>query len=198
MEKWISDRIDGKLSEKKRIVLDAHLTGCASCRAYEEHLEKIQDEARSLAAKAVAPEYWQASVVRLQAKLKAVADGGQKSRYHQSPAFFPPARWAWIGAASLLVVALGLYVVFFRAGTPQEVYPYSYEETVNSIYREIGNNTDLEKEFNSALQASINEHAGEVAGEVNHLVYGNSFFLESLSEEEIKLLDSEIKKELKL
>ena len=41
MEKWISDKLDGKLSERKEAILGVHLRRCASCRSQARNLEKI-------------------------------------------------------------------------------------------------------------------------------------------------------------
>jgi len=201
IEKWISDKIDGNLSQRKEGVLGGHLADCASCRAYELRLEKLQSEAKNLPAPAVAPEYWQKSITRLKENLEKVSPSEQKEdrlRLRQSPAFYPGLRLAWAGAASVLAVAVGLYFILFNAKAPLEPYHFAFEDQVNGFYEKINNNTDLEAEFDSALRASIKEVSGESDGEIKHLLYGNSFFLDSLSDEEVQILDAEIKKVLKI
>lgn len=200
-EKWISDEIDGKLAVRKRRKLDAHLNACASCRSYGFRLEKIQSEALNLSGPARSPEYWQDSIARLQANLAKTGPAEQtefKLRPRQAPAFFPGLRWAWAGAASVLAVGLGLYLMFFQERRVLEMYPFTFSDQVNSLYERIGDNTDLEAEFNSLIHASILEEAGEPDGEVKHLLYGNSLFLDSLSDEEVQILDAEISKVLKI
>lgn len=200
-EKWISDGIDGNLSPKKQEALAAHLTKCSACRAYRLRLGKIDEGAKSLSAPALSPEFWRTSIDRLKANLEAAPSAKHKEfnlRPRQAPAFFPVMRWAWAGAASVLAVAVGLYFMIFAVKTPLEIYHFTFEETVNGLYETIGDNPDLENEFNSMLQASISEHADESAVEIKHLLYGNSFFIESLSDEEINLLDSHLKSELKI
>jgi hypothetical protein len=78
------------------------------------------------------------------------------------------------------------------------MYPFAFPDQVNSLYEKIGDNTDLEAEFNSLIHASILEEAGEAGAEVKHLLYGNSLFLDSLSDEEVQILDAEISKVLKI
>ena len=200
-EKWISDGIDGNLDVRKRWKLDTHVEACGSCRAYRLHLEKIQGEAKSLSGHAPSPEYWQDSITRLQANLAKAGPAEQnefKLRPRQAPAFFPGLRWAWAGAASVLAVGLGLYLTLFQDRRVLEMYPFAFPDQVNSLYEKIGDNTDLEAEFNSLIHASILEEAGEAGAEVKHLLYGNSLFLDSLSDEEVQILDAEISKVLKI
>lgn len=201
IEKWISDEIDGSLSRKKQRILAGHLANCASCRGYKQRLEKLQVEAKNLPLPVLAPGYWQESIAKLKANLEKAKPAEQKEfklRPRQAPAFFPGRRWAWAGAASVLAVAMGLYFILFQAKVPLETFPAAFADQVNSLYEKIGGNSDLEEEFNSVLKASISEVAGESDGEVKHLLYGNSFFIESLSDEEVQLLDAEISKILKI
>jgi hypothetical protein len=201
IEKWVSDEIDGSLSRKKQRILAGHLANCALCRGYKQRLEKLQSEAKNLPRPALAPGYWQESIAKLKANLEKAKPAEQKEFKlppRQAPAFFPGRRWAWAGAASLLAVAAGLYFILFQSKVPLVTFPVAFADQVNSLYEKIGDNSDLEEEFNSVLKASIREVAGESDGEVKHLLYGNSFFIESLSDEEVQLLDSEISKVLNL
>ncbi len=203
IEKWVSDEIDGSLSRKKQIILAGHLANCASCRGYRQRLRKLQVEAKNLPRPALPPEYWQESIAKLKANLESIKPAEKKEfklRPRQAPAFFPAKRWswAWAGAASLLAVAAGLYFFLFQAKAPRETFPAAFADQVNSLYEKIGDNSDLEEEFNSVLKASIREVAGESDAEVKHLLYGNSFFIESLTDEEVRLLDSEINRVLKI
>jgi hypothetical protein len=198
IEKWISDGIDGKLSPEKQAILKTHLDECASCRAYKERLETIQKESQRLFSPQVVPEHWQESLSRLKAGLEAEEKAGRKSRERWAPAFFPKRRWAWAGAASLLVVASGLYFILSSPKARQEIRAFSFEDAINRIDQEIKNNPELEKDFNSFIQDSIHEHVGEINELTNPFHYENSLFLESLNEEELQLLDSALKKELKL
>lgn len=198
IEKWISDGIDERLSPEKQAILKTHLSECASCRAYRERLETIHKESQRLFAPRVAPEYWQESLSRLKAGLEAEEKTGRKSRERWMPAIFPKWRWAWAGAALLLAAALGLYFILAAPKARQEIMAFSFEDAVNGIDQEIKNNPELEKYFNSFIQDSIHEHVGEISEVANPFHYENSLFLESLNEEELQLLESALKKELKL
>jgi hypothetical protein len=200
-EKWISDGMDRTLAVRKRRKLDSHLESCAPCRAYQLRLKKIQVEARDLSGPALSPDYWQNSIARLRANLERSRPAVQMEipvRPRQAPAFFPALRWAWAGAASMLAVGVGLYFILFQGRGFMETSPLAFRDQVNSVYEKIGDNMDLETEFNSLVHTSIVEESGESGGEVKHLLYGNSLFLDSLSDEEIQILDAEISKVLKI
>jgi hypothetical protein len=198
IKKWISDEIDRGLAVKNQKALEIHLSDCAECRAYQEHLKKIQRETKTLAAPVLAPGYWEESITRLKEKLETVEPRGKKVPYRSAPTLFHRFRWAWAGALMALAAAAGISLLLFKAQPSPEDYPLAFEDQVIHIYEKIAGNADLEQEFNSELQASIQEHSGEPDGEVRHLLYGNSFFLESLSDEEVELLDTALKKELKI
>jgi hypothetical protein len=198
IEKWISDGIDERLSPEKQMILKIHLSECASCRAYRERLETIHKESQTLFTPRVAPEHWQESLSRLKAGLEAEEKTGRKSRERWMPAIFPKWRWAWAGAALLLAAAVGLYFVLSGPPARQEMVAFSFEDAINGIDQEIKNNPELEKYFNSFIQDSIHEHVGEISEVVNPFRYENPLFLESLNEEELQLLESALKEELKL
>lgn len=40
-QRWLTDQLDGQLSEYRRHELDVHLRACASCRTFEEQLEQL-------------------------------------------------------------------------------------------------------------------------------------------------------------
>lgn len=198
IERWISDGIDERLSPEKQAILKAHLSECVSCRAYRERLATIHKESQRLFAPRVTPEYWQESLSRLKAGLEAEEKTGQKSRERWMPSILPKRRWAWAGAALLLAAALGLYFIPSGRNARQEIMAFSFEDAVNGIDQEIKSNPELEKYFNSFIQDSIHEHVGEINEVANPFHYENSLFLESLNEEELQLLESALKKELKL
>lgn len=198
IEKWISDGIDGKSSPEKQTILKTHLSECASCRAYRERLETIHKESQALFTPRVAPEHWQESLSRLKAGLEAEEKTGRTSRERWMPAIFPKWRWSWAGAALLLAAALGLYFILSGPNGRQEIMAFSFEDAVNGIEQEIKNNPEFEKYINSFIQDSIHQHVGEISEVANPFHYENFLFLESLNEEELQLLESALKKELKL
>jgi len=192
IEKWLSDKRDGELPEKKRHILEAHLAKCLSCQSYRDRLPIIEKEAKDLVSPNVGASYWQNSISRLRTKLASISrEDYQLIRV--KPSLFPETRWAWAGALMLLFIALGLFLILRSGRTIQEIYTFAFEDVMESIDQEIRNNPDLEEQFNSVILASIKENLGET----NPFFYENPFFWEGLSEEELKLIETEIKREVK-
>lgn len=191
IEKWISDDVDGVLSGRKKKKLDFHLSRCAACRAYRRRLERLQREAGRLAAPSVPENYWETSVARLKAKL---GSGDVPSGPRPSPWL----RWAWSGSAAVLVLALALYFAVLRTRPSFEPYPLSFENTLTGVFAEVGDNTDFEKDLDGVIRASIREQSGPTDDDVKRYLYGNSLYLDSLSDEEVALLDERVARELKI
>ena len=195
IEKWISDHLDGNLQEKKKRTLESHLKRCPSCRAYARNLEKIQEEARILASREVSSSYRQEFAARLKAKISALPPEKRKAA--------PLAwrwKWAWAGAAIILVIAVGIFLYFNSAliKSPQEIYVFSFEDSISEIYQEMNDNSELEDLFNSIILVSINEFL-EDSGWNLGLYYPedpeNFLLLEDITEEEMEFLKTEIEKE---
>ena len=193
-----SDALGGCLSPGRKRKLAAHIADCYACRDYEAGLRRIDAGVKILAVPGRSPEDWKASLERLTARLTAepVSRESRKSAW----GVFPKSRLAWSGAASVFVLALGLLAVFiFKGRRPfPEYMPVSMEDALGRIYDRIGNNADLEAGFETVLQASIGEQAGENSADVGRLLNRNSEFVESLSDEDLGVLDAEIGRQLKL
>lgn len=63
----VSDRLDAPLSDTQRAQLDAHLAGCAECRAVARDLEQIQVEAASLPTLTPSRDLWAGIEARIEA-----------------------------------------------------------------------------------------------------------------------------------
>lgn len=192
IEKWLSDRIDGELSERKTRAIEAHLEKCASCRSYAASLEKIHDEATSLERVEVSPAFWEGFASRLKANLESSRKERKEKR-----ALVLSWNWVWSGAALLAVVAVGLYLLLFQSPQPQEMYVFSLENSLASIYQEIGDDSELEELFNSILVESIDEYLEDSEWKERPDFLENLLLWEGLTEEEIEFLESEIKKDIK-
>jgi hypothetical protein len=192
IEKWLSDRIDGELSQKKIKALDAHLEKCAICRSYAASVEKIHDEAKSMGRQDASPAFWERFVSRLKANLNSSRQEKEERR---------PVRlgwnWVWSGAALLIVVIVGLYLLFFQSMISQEMYVFSLENSLTKIYQEIGNDSELEELFNSIVIASIGESLDDSEWRESPDFFEKLLLWEDLTEEEIKYLESEIKEDVK-
>lgn len=195
-ERWISDRLGGTLSEAKGQRLDAHLTECSACRSALRRQERLQGEARGLAAPERSREYWEDSISRLQAKLEAAPAPRAARRWTR--AFAPSPRWAWAEGITTLAVAAGLFFLILRGGVPLEYQTLAFDDGYGSLAEQIGDSVDLESRLDASLQTTIREHAAGVDGEALHLLYGHAEFLDSLSDEEVQVLDAELSRALKI
>lgn len=191
IEKWLSDMIDGELPERKRKKVGDHLQKCSLCRAYLQKLERIQTEAKKFDYGKVAPHYWEDFPSRIKARISSL-----RPRQKESSPFAWGWRWAWVGAATILVIFIGLYMFYFQARVGQEVYVFSFEDSIAQVFYEIGPNSELADIFNTVILESLGESLGKTEGEIIPGVEGLSFLEEGLTEEELMYLDSEIKKEI--
>lgn len=192
IEKWLSDRIDGELSQKKTRILEAHLEKCAGCRFYAASLENIQDIARSRGRQDAPVAFWEG----FESKLKANLDSARLQEEEKRPVR-PGWNWVWSGAALLVVISIGLYFLFFQGGASPEIYVFSLENSLTEIYQEIGNDSELEELFNSIVIASIGESLDYSEWEESPDLFENLLLWEDFTEEEIKLIESGIKDDVK-
>jgi hypothetical protein len=190
VEKWLSDRIDGALSERKTRAIEAHLEKCAACRSYAASLEKIHEEILHLEREEASPAFWEGFAQRLKANL-----GSAREMKNRRP-FVRGWNWVWSGAALLAVVLVGLYLLLFQNPQPQEMVVFSLENSLTRIYQEIGDDSELEELFNSILVESINEYLEDSEWRERPEFLNNLLFWENLTEEELKFLESEIKKDI--
>ena len=98
-------------------------------------------------------------------------------------------------ASFIIVMGLSLFI-FQHKSKPQD-YVFSFEDSLERIYQELGNNPALEVSFDSVIESSINENLKGIIMEDGQDFYDNPFFWESLTEEEMMFLDSELNKETK-
>jgi len=192
IEKWLSDSMDGALKEKKKKKLTVHLEKCNSCRSYARSLEKIQKEIEILEKAGPTPEYWKQFNEKLMRGLRSL-----NPQKRMIPSFFSSWKWVWGGAALVLFIALGLTIFFLQPKRTSEIPIFSFEDSLDEIYLEIGNNHELESLFNSLVLSSLEEILEESHRGLNSDFYEDPLLWESLSEEELEFLESEIKKEMK-
>lgn len=189
IEKWLSDRSDGKLSEKRKRNVEAHLKRCAACRSYARDLARIHQESKGLEMPEVSPSYREEFVSRLKAGISSLPSEERKG----TPLIL---RWKWALAAVsfIILIFFGLFLYLNQQEPVQEFYIFSFEDSFNRISQEIGSDPDLEELFNSLVLASLGEAISDSGEIVQPDLYENSLFWESFTEEEMKFLESEIKK----
>ncbi len=193
IEKLLSNNIDGELSEKKKKILEAHLRMCSSCSSYAENIERIHKEAKSLKKLEVSPVHWEEFTSRIKTEISSV----QQEKLRGAPLFLRW-KWAWAGAAMLIVIIVGLFLYIIQNKTLREVYVFSFESSLAKIYQEIGSDQELEQLFNSVILASIGETLEDSGWGERPDFYENLILWENLTEEEMRYLESEIKKDNKL
>ncbi len=193
IEKLLSDDIDGDLPEKKKKTLETHLRKCSSCSSYAKNIERFHEQAKNLERLEVSPVYWEEFTSRIKTEISYA----QQEKMRGLPQFlrWP---WTWAGAAFLFVIVIGLFLYLAQNKTPQEVYVFSFESSLAKIYQEIGSDQELEQLFNSAILASIGETLEDSGWGERPDFYENLILWENLTEEEMRYLESEIKKNNKL
>lgn len=192
IEKWLSDLVDGELSDRKKKDVESHLQECRLCRSYLERLERIQTTAKKLDYGRVTPTYWEEFPSRIKDRISSL-----KPRQKERSPFAWSWRWAWVSAALILVIFIGLYTFYFQTRAGQEVYVFSFEDSLAQIFQEIGENSEMADIFNTIILESIRESLGETEGGIVPGFEDLTFPEDDLTEEELIYLDSEIKKEIK-
>ena len=76
------------------------------------------------------------------------------------------------------------------------MYVFSLENSLASIYMEIGDDSELEELFNSILVESIDEYLEDSEWMERPDYLENLLLWEDFTEEEIEFLESEIKKDI--
>jgi hypothetical protein len=191
VKKWISDKLDGELSEERKKLLEAHFHRCEGCRLYAENLEKIHKNARSLEVPNIFPDYWKDFDFRLKIKISSC----EQDESRRVPFFLG---WKWILASAALIFVFFLSFFYLaRIKTPQEVYILSFEDTFEQIYNEISSDPELEELFNSVILASLGENVDDFSRIIRSEFYETSLFWEGVTEEEMDFLEIEIKKDNK-
>lgn len=193
IEKLISDNIDEELPEKKRKILETHLRKCSSCSSYAENIQRIHKEAKSIEKMEISPFNGEEFISLIKTELSSA----QLEKMRDTLLFL---RWKWAlaGAVMLFAIVVGLFLYLTRSKTPQEVYVFSFENSMAKIYQEIGSDQKLEELFNSAISASIGESLEDSGWGERPDFYENLILWENLTEEEMRFLESEIKKDTKL
>ena len=125
-------------------------------------------------------------------KISSTQPEGERS----SPTFIRW-KWAWAGLASVFIIGVMIFLYLSQDRVPQEVYIFSFENSLAQIYKEIGSDAELEDLFNSVILASIDESLEDLEGAILPEFYENPLLWDNPTEEEMKFLESELKKEAK-
>jgi hypothetical protein len=192
IEQWLSDSVDGAMSNKKEAMINAHTQTCASCRAFREQIKKINEEAKNLDVKGVSPEQTQAFSSQLRSALVEMEQEKSSGVLH---AFRN--KWVFIPASVIMISLFILIFVFYEKGDFQdeESFVFSFGNAVEYIYQDMGSDLVLRQAFHSLVSASINEML-VTADWDEALSWEEGLLLwEEISAEELEDLETEIKKD---
>jgi hypothetical protein len=193
-EKWISDRVDGALPAGREGLLQSHLSTCPSCRDHARQILRLVEEVGALYPDEAGIFDGKDFSSRLRNKL-SLSESSE-------PKVFQTGRrqvWRWAAASASLLLILGLQLLFKTDSSADmwaNLYPYSYESTLSEISWEIQQDRRLEDIFNSLILASIEEELDEDEVDIYGGYIGGSFLLEDLSDEDLKILEEELKKDI--
>jgi predicted anti-sigma-YlaC factor YlaD len=198
-EKWISDDLDGALSLHKKERLQRHFKSCEACRSYAARLQRLREYANQLvAAEPVSQSHLEELQEGLKPRLAAAARElqGDGSAWKNGRG---QRRWTWwaLGALAAAAVLLVLVLPHGDRQGPDEVYAFSLEEALTLLSAELGDDWSLEVSFNELLAANFRKTA-EIPDEEFHMnPFESPLFWENLTEEELRYIESVIKKEMK-
>jgi len=194
-ERKISDLLDGRLSEKQISILENHISQCPSCREYKNRLMILSSKVKEREKNEMSNDYAQEFSIRLKGRL--LNEQQQKKQKNRFPGF---EKWAYGAAGFIIVLFLVLYFVVLQPTSIQteEFYVLSFEEAIGDLYGEINNDAELEELFNTIILASLTEALEELDQEMIPFILENPLYRDDLSEEDLKILESKIKEDIKL
>lgn len=186
---WISDEIDGALAAKKKRRLEAHLRSCAGCRAYRRDLLRIQEESGLEKVDPGTADYFEKFTAAVQTSLRREIETAVRVR--RAPLAW---RWAWVSAPLALALILG--IIIFRGGRDGLSHEIlSFEDCLERVYQEIGGDDESAAEFSRFLSGSLLGGGDTVGLEDGLELWSDPFFWRSLSDEDLRLIEAEIKNE---
>ncbi len=174
-KKGLSDAWGGR-PPRNPAALARHLGSCPECRGYEEDQRRLEAAASGRRAPSRPGENWSAFERRMDAALDA-----ETERRSGASAPRPLARrWAWAGAALLLLVLAGGRALFQRKPVIGEEFGLTFEESLARISGAIGDDERLAGAFNETLLAAIDETVAGAESELPADLLANPDFLEGL------------------
>ncbi len=190
-KRLISDGLDGPLEGASKARLEAHLASCPSCTGYGTSLAKLHTGCRAIAPRSPEPERMVQSMARLKAGLRLAVNDGIKPGSRPVRAPYAKPVWGWAAAsAALLVAVTGLYLLVLRPGPDIDLVPYAFSEAYSDIVLSVSGDDDLTAAFDSAIQASLGDGGTASVTTIEPLAGDEGRFLDSLTDDEVLLLDA--------
>jgi hypothetical protein len=190
----ISDLLDGRLSDKQKSIIENHISLCPPCREYKNQLMLLSSKVREREKNAMPKDY--ALEFSISLKRRLLNEQQQKKQKNRFPGF---EKWAYSAAGFIVVLFLVLYFVVFQPASIQTegYYVLSFEDALEDLYGEINNDVELEELFNTMILASLDKALEDLDGETIPFIIENPLYGEDLSEEDLKILESKIKEDIK-
>jgi hypothetical protein len=190
IERWISDDLDGALMPGKRPRLEAHLSACPACREYRKKARRIQAASVRLEEPEVSPESLEALSAEIRRKLRLERPGERAGR-----SLTLIWRWVRLAGPAVLALVLGVVILRGRGEAPQDDV-FSLEGCFDRVAREIAGDDDLAAGFSRFISESLVEEreASLPSGDV--YIWNEPYFWECLGDDELRLVEEEIKKEI--
>jgi hypothetical protein len=187
-QRWSSDEIDGALPEKRKRKLESHLAVCSTCRAYHQDLLRLQARSRSVQAGPLSPDYFENFAAAVATKLRtARPTPGRKGPFPMS------LKWAWLAVPLAIAVVLGI-VLFHKGGKVARDDIFSFEACLDRVFQEIGDDDAAAADFNRLLSGSVLGGGEDVFFEDDVELWNEPFFWRSLTDEDLQLIEEEIRK----
>jgi hypothetical protein len=182
----ISDALGGSLRPGRGPGLEAHLRSCPACRAYREDLTRIQEAPRR-------PDLPAASWADFEARLEARLASAEAGRERVGPPFASRRRWAWAGAAALILAGVSLWYARPRPSLLQEGAWFTYDDVLDPVVRAAESSPELagriDREIRDSLEALLPD------GEAAPLPAADPLFWQSLNEDELRAVVAALEKE---
>jgi hypothetical protein len=135
-------------------------------------------------------------LARLKERLRAEA-GVERATARPYPVFRD--RRAWLAAGALAAAAVLVLLVLppQKAGLRDKGVAFSIDETLAQVFTEIGDDPELERAFNTLLASFLRGIMESSPGGIGLGHYDSPLLWQDLTEEELRFLENEIKKEMK-
>lgn len=192
IERWLSNSVDGAISKKEKAIIEAHIETCPACRAFRNQIEKINEEAKNLDAPEVSPAQSREFVSRLRSALIEIGEEKNKGVLHVFRN-----KWVFVPASVIMISLFILIFVFYEKEDFQyeEFSVFSFGNAVEDIYQDMGSDLVLQQAFNSLVSASIKEMLISADWDETLNLEDDLLLWEEFSEEELGILEQEIKRD---
>jgi hypothetical protein len=138
----------------------------------------------------VPPSYWDKLSCAVRGQIEASSQGRRQARLARWNW-----RWAWGAAVLVVAVVLGL-LLRPRSNLSLQSDVFTFETCLGRLDQEIGDDAELAGNFNLVLLSSLQKELTSAMPEENPIFFDDLLLWESLSEEEWRILEQELKKEL--